>query len=587
MSKRRAYSYIRFSLKKQATGGSLDRQTELSRAYCERKKLHLDDTLTLHDLGVSAFRGDNVREGALAGFLEACRTGRVPRGSTLIVESLDRLSRDQIRPALQLFMELQDHGITIVTLQPEREYSPDGTDALALIEPLIVFARAREESEMKAHRRADGWKRARAKARAGGGPLMKTCPAWLDVTAGGFREKPQAVAAVRRIFALACEGLGVHRITAQLTAEGVPAFGKTGLWTKTYVHRILTNPAAMGTHQPNKQQGKSVVPDGAPIPNYYPAVVGEREWQTAQSALQSRGGDFDASGKFRRGGKGVRGSGRKGKGEPNLFTGLLHCALTGERMNIVHAMGRKTDGERLRYRYLMQTQESGKAHGPRLSYPVFEDSILSALTELDPADIADSNGPTNGRKAEIAQLSGRLLDIDNRLERTRQRARTTGDFDAFLDLIADLQAEKKQVSERRAELQHEADSGAASSLGETQSLVEVLRNAKPENREELRRRLRVRIGQLVSGIWLVVVRRGRRTVVGVQMYFRGSDRRRDYLILHVAGNRYADGYTLPPCSLADAVKAGDRDLRKRADAKKLASILEAIDLKLLETAMRG
>src|SRR5262249_54540071 len=152
----------------QAEGGSLKRQTDLTEAYCQRKGLTLDDTLHLQDLGVSAFRGSNVREGALAGFLEACRVGRVPRGSTIVVESLDRLSRDQIRPALQLFLSLQDYGITIVTLQPEREYPPDATDALALIEPLIVFARAHEESEMKSHRRREAWKQAKDRARQGG-----------------------------------------------------------------------------------------------------------------------------------------------------------------------------------------------------------------------------------------------------------------------------------------------------------------------------------------------------------------------------------------------------------------------------------
>src|SRR5262249_55950658 len=149
----RAYSYVRFSSILQAKGGSLKRQTRLTEEYCKRKKLTLDDELMLPDLGVSAFRGDNVKEGALAGFLEACRTGRVPRGSYLIVESLDRLSRDQIRPALQLFMALQDHGITIVTHEPAREYPPDSTDALALIEPLIIFSRAHEESLIKSHRR--------------------------------------------------------------------------------------------------------------------------------------------------------------------------------------------------------------------------------------------------------------------------------------------------------------------------------------------------------------------------------------------------------------------------------------------------
>src|SRR5262249_24830163 len=259
-SRQRAYSYIRFSSVRQAGGGSLKRQTALREAYCKRKNLILDDTLTLNDLGVSAFRSDNVKDGALAGFLEACRTGRVPKGSLLIVESLDRLSRDQIRPALHLFLALQDHGITIVTLKPEREYLPDGADALALIEPLIVFARAHEESVMKSYRRRDGWKQARDKARAGGGPMLKTCPAWLEGTGDGFRERREAVAVVRQIFTLARDGLGIHRITEKLTRDQVPPFGRTGRWVKAYVHRILTNPAAMGTYQPNKQNGKGVVP---------------------------------------------------------------------------------------------------------------------------------------------------------------------------------------------------------------------------------------------------------------------------------------------------------------------------------------
>jgi DNA invertase Pin-like site-specific DNA recombinase len=578
--KRRAYSYIRFSTVKQADGGSLDRQVRLSAAYCQRKKIHLDESLTLTDLGRSAFRSDHVREGPLAGFLEACRTGRVPKGSSLIVESLDRLSRDQIRPALQLFLQLQDHGITIVTLQPEREYPPDGTDALSLIEPLIVFARAHEESAMKSHRRADGWKQARDKARAGGGPMLKTCPAWLEVTEDGFREKPEAVDAVRKIFDLARTGLGVHRIVDRLIKDKVLPIGKKGKWVKAYVHRILTQPAAKGTYQPNKQKGKSAVPDGDPIPDYYPAIVTEAEWDEAQAALQSRGGDFDANGKFRRGGAGVRGAGRKGKGEPNLFTGLVWCALTRQKMHLVHACGRKGKGPRKRYVYLMQTRETGVSRGERIDSHVFEKAILSELAELRPADIVDGK-PGNGRKEEFTRLSGRLLDIDNRLERARQRARTEEDFDAFLDLIKGLNDERKLVVERRAELEHEEDGHAAADLGEAQSLIGLLAKTPAGQLEEIRRRLRVRIGQLVTAIWVVIVRQGKKCICAVQVYFRGGDRHRDYIILHVPGNRYTKGQppdwrTLPP-----GAAAGKLDLRRRLHARQLEAKLAAVDLEKL------
>ena len=96
LTKTTAYSYIRFSSAAQERGDSLRRQTQGTEAYVQKKGYTLDTTLHLQDLGVSAFRGVNVREGALAAFLEAVKQGRVKPGSVLIVESLDRLTRDQL-----------------------------------------------------------------------------------------------------------------------------------------------------------------------------------------------------------------------------------------------------------------------------------------------------------------------------------------------------------------------------------------------------------------------------------------------------------------------------------------------------------
>jgi DNA invertase Pin-like site-specific DNA recombinase len=578
---RRAFSYVRFSTVQQAGGGSLQRQTELSQAYCKRKGLALDDSLTLRDLGVSAFRGDNVRDGALAGFLEACRTGRVPKGSVLIVESLDRLSRDQIRPALQLFLALQDHGVTIVTLQPEREYPPDGTDALALMEPLIVFARAHEESAMKSHRRRDGWRQARDKARKGGGPIMKTCPAWLEVTLEGFRVKEEAAATVGRIFELALDGLGVYRITETLNREGVPRLGTGSRWVVPYVYRILTNPAAMGTYQPNRQEGKKVVPDGPPIPGHYPAVVSAEVWRQARQAIESRAGGF------KRGGKGSPAAGRKGAQETNLFGRLLRCARTGEKLHIVNALGNQTAGERKRYRYLCAAQDSGTAGGSRLDYSVFEAAVLSLLRELRPADIAAEGKPGNGRQAEIARLCGRLVDLDSRLERAKQRARDAEDFDAFLDLIQELQGERKQVGDRLAGLRQEEEGESAGDLGEAQSLIAMLARAGAEELPDLRRRLKARIRLLVAEAWVVIVPRGRDRLAAVQLLFRGG-RRRDYLILHRPGKSYGkarvDGQWWA-LSLSAAVRAGDLDLREPEQADALAEVLAAADLARLAAKM--
>jgi DNA invertase Pin-like site-specific DNA recombinase len=565
---RRAYSYVRFSSPQQAEGGSLNRQTALSQVYCQKKNLLLDDSLTLRDLGVSAFRGDNVRDGALAGFLEACRVGRVPKGSVLIVESLDRLSRDQIRPALQLFLALQDFGITIVTLQPEREYAPEATDALALIEPLIVFARAHEESAIKSSRRRDGWKQARDRARQGGGPIMKTCPAWLEVTPDGFRVKEEGATIVRRIFALCLDGLGVYRIAERLRDEGVPPLGSGDRWVKAYVYKILTSPAAMGTYQPMRHEGRKAVPDGEPITGFYPAVVDEEEWQRAQAALQGRTGDFAR--------------GRKGDEETNLFTGRLHCAVTGEKMNLIHGLGRKGSEPRKRYVYLSSTVERGVRGGrPRFDYPTFEAALLSCLRELRPEDITGEPSAVNDRKGEMSRLSGRLLDIDSRLERARQRARTAKDFDAFLDLIQELQSERKRVSEQVAALQQEEEDGKPADLGEAQSLIGMLAQAPAGQRNDLRRRLKARIRQLVSGVWVLVTARGWTRLAAVQVWFAGGQRRREYLILHRGGKssdatRQNNRWEVQ--SLADAAQPGELDLRDPGHAARLETVLASMEL---------
>jgi hypothetical protein len=90
----KAYVYSRFSSTEQRKGDSLRRQTERAAAWCEGKGIALDETIAYSDLGVSGFRGKNRSEGALSLFLRACEQGRVKRGSFLILENLDRLSRE-------------------------------------------------------------------------------------------------------------------------------------------------------------------------------------------------------------------------------------------------------------------------------------------------------------------------------------------------------------------------------------------------------------------------------------------------------------------------------------------------------------
>lgn len=176
----RAYSYIRMSTDLQLKGDSRRRQLEVSTAYAAAHDLDLVDDTQLEDIGISAFKGANIKEGALGRFLDAAKAGKIERGSFLLVESLDRLSRQEVRKSLAIFLNIIDAGINIVTLADNRTYTADNTQEIDLITSLVIMSRAHEESRTKSQRVGAAWANKRAQATTR--PLTKWCPAWLRLS---------------------------------------------------------------------------------------------------------------------------------------------------------------------------------------------------------------------------------------------------------------------------------------------------------------------------------------------------------------------------------------------------------------------
>src|SRR5437868_14183228 len=179
-----AYSYIRFSSPQQAEGDSLRRQTERAAEFARRNGLTLDTSLTLRDLGVSAFRGKNAAVGNFRTFLDAVKAGKVAPGSALIVESIDRISRQGIDEGYDLIKSILKAGVRIVTLAPEREFDRDATKGLTkgALEIQLILERAAEESERKSDRVGSAWanKRALAPMKL----LTRRLPGWVREEGG-------------------------------------------------------------------------------------------------------------------------------------------------------------------------------------------------------------------------------------------------------------------------------------------------------------------------------------------------------------------------------------------------------------------
>lgn len=252
--KPKAYSYLRFSTPEQAQGDSYRRQAEAAARYASDHGLELDER-SFEDLGISAFRGRNAEVGALRAFLEAAEDGIIVKGSFLLVESLDRISRGVPRKSLRLLEEICEAGITVVTLTDMRRYDVKSLDQdfTSLMFALLTAARAHEESATKGLRVRAAWDAKRK--RAASEPLTARGPSWLrlDKTKSPPKwiELKDRTRIVKRIFKMAAQGVGQEAIAATLNKEAVPTFGRGKMWQRSFIKKLLESDAVVGTFTPH------------------------------------------------------------------------------------------------------------------------------------------------------------------------------------------------------------------------------------------------------------------------------------------------------------------------------------------------
>ncbi len=445
----KAYSYLRFSTPEQMQGDSFRRQTEAARDYADRNGLDLDQELTFRDLGVSAYQGANVVEGALGQFIEAVDTGRVRPGSFLLVENLDRLSRDKIMPALNRFSSLLEKGITVVTLSDGKVYTEESLNNLPdLMLSLLVMSRAHEESEMKSRRVRAAWQSKRDRAASEGHILTAKAPAWLRLRDGSFEVIEDRAALVRRIFVLALEGHGKAAIAYRLNEEGIEPFGdgpsearKADGWHPSYVKKILSNEAVIGRFQPMRRvwvDGKKRrEPDGPPIEGYFPVILDEP----------------DAFYRVRRSPTGA--SGHKGKALSNILSGLATCHNCGGRMHFVNKGPAPKGGTYLACDNARRKKTCG---AKSVRYDVVLAAVVNSLEdgELDVRALLGGGPQDRGQELmhQIEAIEGRIAetdgDIANLLDVLQRRPSA-----AVEKRLADHEATLAQLREDKAALADE------------------------------------------------------------------------------------------------------------------------------------
>jgi DNA invertase Pin-like site-specific DNA recombinase len=413
--KTRAYSYIRFSSKKQEKGDSLKRQREDRQRWLDRHpNVVLDDEIDLEELGVSGYFGKNLHPeyGKLGNFIKLCEDGLIPENSYLLLEHLDRFSRGDAIDVAKIFKDLvKKHGLRIVALSPS-EQTIDRTNVgntETVISIVLGFQMAHIYSRNLSKRLRKAWKTKKEKARNGERFKTVNHPAWLvQQEDGSFKADKTKVKAIKHIFDQVIAGVSQAKIVKSLN-DLYPPIARGKYWSPSYVCRLLNDRRVLGEFQLHKKgENEKMIPDGKPIKDYFPRVIEESLFYEAQAKKT----------KHKRVAKNSQGELR------NLFKSLVFCTdgyqMFFQKGHYTNRYGSYYEWERLKsYGHKLGMKDACKT---TIDYPAFEELMMVALAELSDDDIAERKSRTkelekmvdviNGLKQKIQIVENSLVDIN-------------------------------------------------------------------------------------------------------------------------------------------------------------------------------
>lgn len=446
----RVYSYLRFSDPRQATGSSADRQLAYAAAWAAQHGMDLDASLTLKDEGLSAYHERHVKQGALGAFLRAIDEGRIPAGSVLVVEGLDRLSRAEPLQAQAQLAQIINAGITVVTASDGREYNRAGLKAqpMDLVYSLLVMIRAHEESDTKSkrvkasiRRLCEGWVAGTYRGRIRNGQD----PQWMEWDGAQWQLIPERVEAVRYALASYRSGVGATRLVRDMNERGLN-LGDWGI-TGQQVYRLVRLPALRGA--------KRISVDGEDylLEDYYPRLLTDAEFAELEALSGQR---------FR----------RRGKGEiAGIITGIgiTRCGYCGSAIVAQNLMqrakpdGSMEDGHR-RLHCTSYSKSAGCTSGSCSSVPV-ERAVLDYCSDkMNLQRLLEPSADGEDLRPRLLEAQQQVAEVERQLARVTEALLLDDDAPAPLAFVRKARELESELDRRRGVVQQiEADLVARSS----------------------------------------------------------------------------------------------------------------------------
>jgi DNA invertase Pin-like site-specific DNA recombinase len=415
----RVFSYDRWSSDGQSGGDSYRRQSSLAQEQCKRRGLTLADDVYV-DAGVSAWKGKNRKEGALARLLKVVRAG-----DAIAVEDLDRWSREPVLDSLNALRDVISKGVEVWFLKTGVIVNKNNfNDAGTLIPTFIQGFLANQENEKRAYRIREAMAGKRQKL-AQGKLAFGRLPAWLKWSAQPSDpnrtvsvDKAKA-AVVRSAFKLCLSGMGCRAIAIELSRHAPISNHPRSSWNARFIHRLITDKSVLGYFAGTEHK-------------VLPAIVDETVFFAAASRLKTN----------------KTYSCRIDHRNSSLFTGVVKCSDCGEPM----VRFSSTSGGK-RHHYLICSgywHKKTSCGFKAVNYGQMETSFLALLEagELIQQALAGEKQPS-----KLDALEGELLVVQAQANKLLKLIE--GDDDPSTRLVASLKAQEALEKTLKAEIEAE------------------------------------------------------------------------------------------------------------------------------------
>lgn len=244
------------------------------------------------------------------------------------------------------------------------------------------------------------------------------------------------------VFELHDSGFGSHTTAKILNQRGVPVVPAflskdkaddakrqvNRRWYQAYCGRLTLDRRVIGEYQPMRIVDGKKVPEGEPIPGYYPQIIPDELWNKVQDAKHPRHGVRTGTRKFR---------------FSNLLTGMARCAYCG---NVMSILGDNRGVERRTYLRCSAHHRGGTCDAKGVArYDWFEAKLLGALPGLPWGKLLEREPGDD----PIAEIRKALAAIDMQIDRKNATSAR------LLKVLEDEDDPDPEIVARRRQLREE------------------------------------------------------------------------------------------------------------------------------------